>query len=321
MRRHERKTRIPRSALKPMLATLIDAPFDDPGWVFETKWDGFRIVARIERGTIGLVTRGGKNVTKNYPPIAKALAKFRRNAVVDGELVALDEKGRSRFQLLQNALRAKVRLRYCVFDLLFIDGRDLRPLPLVERKKLLRRILPKDPALHFSVHAARNGVKFFRRAEHKGLEGIMAKRAQGRYYSGKRTREWLKIKTTLRQEVVIVGYTQPRQSRKYFGSLVLAIREGKSWRYAGHAGTGFNAAGLKSIHARLQSLAHSKKPITGKVPNEPATSWVKPRLVCEVKFTEWTKDGKMRHPVFVGLRTDKPASQVKREKAVRVKRR
>lgn len=317
----KQKIRTSRSALRPMLATLIDAPFDDSEWVFEIKWDGFRVISKIERGKVALFSRGGKRMTKDYPRIATALAKVRRRAVIDGELVALDENNRSRFQLLQNARRTNVRLRYYVFDVLFLDGKDVRRLPLLERKRLLRSILPKSSAIRFSKHVKKHGIKFFRLAERRRLEGIMAKRAQSRYYSGKRTREWLKIKIARRQEAVVVGFTKPRKSRKYFGSLVLALRQGRSWRYAGHTGTGFGSASLKAIYAKLKSLARKTKPLRHKIPNEEQTAWVRPKLVCEVKFTEWTKDGIMRHPAFVGLRGDKPAKNVVREREVQVKKR
>lgn len=298
-----------------MLATMIDGSFDDRNWVFETKWDGFRVLARIDHGDVTLLSRNGKNVTKSYEGIAGVLAKIPHHAVLDGELVALDKKGRSRFQLLQEARKGGGRLRYCVFDLMFLDGKDLRRLPLVDRKRRLRRILHGSAAIHFSRHIKRNGIKAFRSAERKGLEGIMAKRAEGRYWSGRRTREWLKIKAAKRQEVVIVGFTPPRQSRKYFGALALAVRQGKSWRFVGYTGTGFNAASLKAIHGRLKKLVRRSKPVGGKVAQARATTWVTPRLVGEVKFTEWTKDGKMRQPAFIGLRTDKAASQVIRERA------
>lgn len=304
-----------------MLATLVDAPFDDRAWVFETKWDGFRMIVRLGRGKATLYSRNGRNVTRSYPRIAAALEKIRHSAVLDGELVALDAKGRSRFQLLQEASRSGARLCYCVFDLMRLDGRDLRRLPLLERKARLRRILPRSAFVRLSRHVRGKGKSAFRSAERRGLEGIVAKRAEGLYYSGRRTREWLKIKAEKSQETVIVGFTRPRRSRKYFGSLVLAVREGRSWRYVGHTGTGFDVASLKSIHARLKRLAQPKKPLAAKVPHERATVWVRPRLLAEVKFTEWTKDGRMRHPVFLGLRTDKPASAVVRERAARAGRR
>jgi bifunctional non-homologous end joining protein LigD len=305
------------SMLRPMLATLIDAPFDDPDWVFEVKWDGFRVIAKVQPGQATLLSRGGQRITSDYPAIATALARTRHRAVLDGELVALDSKGRSRFQLLQNARRGKARLRYCVFDVMSVDGTDVRNRPLVERKRLLRSILPRVPAIRFSRHVAATGVRCFRAARRKGLEGIMAKRSASRYRSGRRTRDWLKIKTSRRQEVVIVGFTAPRKSRKHFGALVLALREKGGWRYAGHAGTGFTAESLATIHRRLRPLIRKSKPFDQKIPNEAHTTWVRPRLVCEVKFTEWTRGGQMRHPAFVGWRSDKPASAVVREKEVR----
>jgi bifunctional non-homologous end joining protein LigD len=321
MRARASKQRLSGATPKPMLATLIEAPFDDSGWVFETKWDGFRIIAKAVRGAAALYSRNGNNVTKNYPSIAQALGKSRHAAVFDGELVALDRMGRSRFQLLQNARQGKARLRYYVFDLLFLDGKDLRHLPLLERKRLLRSVLPKSTLVCFSKHVKRYGVRAFRTAARRGLEGIMGKRAQSRYQSGRRTHDWVKIKTARRQEVVIVGFTKPRRSRKYFGALVLALRKGHAWRYIGHTGTGFGAASLKALHARLKSLVRPKKPFRQPIPNEGSTTWVRPKLVCEVKFTEWTKDGQMRHPAFVGLRGDKRATNVVREKELRLRKR
>ncbi len=301
-----------------MLATLIDKPFNDKAWVFETKWDGFRVISVLEKGKVTLYSRNGTNVTGRYPVVAKALTKIKQktkqSTVIDGELVALDRKGRSRFQLLQNALNTKARLQYCVFDLLFLDGKDLRKKTLLERKALLETMVPVTPLLRYSGHQFTNGTKFFTEAKKKNLEGIMAKRAAGLYYSGKRTREWLKIKTAHEQEVVIVGFTKPRRSRKYFGALVLAVRDGKRWHYVGRAGTGFDAAMLRSIHAKLSPLVTSKKPVIEKVPSEAETTWVSPKLVGEVKFTEWTTGGEMRHPAFVGLRDDKSALQVIRER-------
>jgi bifunctional non-homologous end joining protein LigD len=302
-------------AMKPMLATLIDAPFDDPDWIFETKWDGFRILAKLRPGAgARLYTRGGLDVTKSYPKIAAALSRVRHKAVLDGELVALDRAGRSRFQLLQNAGSSRVRLRYHVFDLLSRDGRDIRRLPLIERKKLLLTALPRSTLVRFSRHVRRYGVRAFRAARKRHLEGIVAKRADSPYRSGHRTRDWLKIKTARRQEAVIVGFTRPRKSRKYFGALVLAVRQGRAWKYAGRAGTGFDALTLKSLHARLSRLQTSRPPFKSVPAGSGSTIWVRPRLVCEVKFTEWTRDGQMRHPAFVGLRSDKPASRVVRER-------
>jgi bifunctional non-homologous end joining protein LigD len=219
-----RETRLPKH-LQPMLAILTDASFDDPGWVFESKWDGFRMVAGIEHGRVTLYSRNGKIVSESYRQVAQALEKVKADAVLDGELVALDENGISRFQLLQNALRAQAALRYYLFDLMFLDGKDLRLLPLRARKEKLRGILPKHPLLAYSAHRPECGTKYFKEAETHGLEGIMAKRAVSPYLSGQRSGDWLKIKTARRQEVVIAGFTAPRRTRPCFGSLVLAVRE------------------------------------------------------------------------------------------------
>jgi len=297
-----------------MLATLTDRPFDDSDWVFETKWDGFRAIAVAEPGHARLYSRNLIDISKKYPSICQALAAIRQEAVLDGELVALDAHGRSRFQLLQNAEREPARLLYCVFDLLYLGGKDLRDRPLLERKAALMRILPKSPLLLYSAHVPGAGIKAFNRAKRLGEEGVMAKLASGRYYSGKRTREWLKVKASQEQEVVIVGFTAPRRSRKYFGALVLAVREGEGWKYAGRAGTGFNAETLRSLYEKLVPLITKVKPIAEKVPDVAKTTWVKPKLVAEVKFTEWTSAGEMRHPVFLGLRADKKATDVVREK-------
>jgi bifunctional non-homologous end joining protein LigD len=296
-----------------MLATLTDQPFDDPDWIFETKWDGFRAIAVAGPGHASLYSRNGHDISRKYSSICAALSAIKQAAVLDGELVALDAHGRSRFQLLQNAEREHVRLLYCVFDLLYLDGKDLRGKTLLERKAELQRILPNSPLLLYSAHVVGEGLKAFNRAKRANEEGVMAKLASGRYHSGVRTREWLKVKASQEQEVVIVGFTAPRRSRKYFGALVLAVREGKGWTYVGRAGTGFDAERLREIHALLVPLITDKKPIAAKVPDAANTTWVKPKLVAEVKFTEWTSAGEMRHPVFLGLRTDKKATEVTRE--------
>ncbi len=293
-----------------MLATLVDAPFDNADWVFETKWDGFRLVAKIEKCSVTLYSRSGLVVSDNYKPIAEALEKVKKDAVIDGELVALDERGVSRFQLLQNALRSSVNLHYCVFDIMFLAGKDLRGLPLVERKERLRALLPKDPLLIYSEHWPEHGKRLFKEAQKLDLEGIMAKRAQSRYLSGARSKDWLKIKTGKRQEAVIVGFTAPRRSRPHFGALVLAVRDKDAWRYIGHVGTGFSHAMLEELHGKLWPLRTAKSPFTQRVKDESVTTWVKPKLVGEVKFTEWTSAGEMRHPAFLGLREDKKPMDV-----------
>jgi bifunctional non-homologous end joining protein LigD len=299
--------------LQPMLATLTDGPFDDPGWIFEDKYDGFRMVAKIEGGKVTLYSRNGQIISRNYIEVARALEGVRGDAVIDGELVALDENGVSHFQLLQNALRRRAKLLYCAFDLMFQDGEDLRPLPLIERKKRLKAVLPKHRLVAFSQHRKTFGTKFFEEAGRRGLEGIMAKRASSKYLSGARSDDWLKIKTSKRQEVVVAGFTAPKKTRPFLGALVLAVREGDGWRYIGHVGTGFSHAALEELHGRLIKLKTAKSPFARKVKDEAVTTWVKPFLVAEVKFTEWTSSGEMRHPVYLGLREDKRAGNVFRE--------
>jgi bifunctional non-homologous end joining protein LigD len=301
-----------------MLATLVDEPFNDKGWVFETKWDGFRLITEKGGSTVRLWSRNGIDVNSRYAVLLPALQKIKGTCVLDGEICALDAQGRSRFQLLQNALNKKAQLRYVVFDALFVDGKDIRQKPLLERKTILKALLPRDSLLRYSEHVAEFGKRAFAKAHRSHEEGVIAKRVAGLYYSGKRTREWLKFKAVHEQEVVIVGYTEPRRSRKYFGSLVLAVRDKgiKRWVYAGRVGSGFDQAALKSLYDTMQPLRTDKKPFDKKVKSEGATTWLIPKLVGEVKFTEWTSESEMRHPVFLGLRTDKKALDVVREQAL-----
>jgi bifunctional non-homologous end joining protein LigD len=308
-----RESKLPQR-LQPMLAVLTDAPFDDAGWVFESKWDGFRMVTSIAGGKVALFSRNGKIISESYRVVARALEKIKHDVVLDGELVALDSHGRARFQLLQNALRSQANLRYYLFDLMFLDGADVRGLSLLERKEKLRRLIPKHPLLALTAHRAEHGTKYFKQAQRQGLEGIMAKRAASPYLSGQRSGDWLKVKTARRQEVVIAGFTAPRRTRPYFGSLVLAVRQDDGWRYIGHVGTGFTHATLRDLYQRLWPLRRGRSPFKEHVKNEAATTWVKPQLVAEVKFTEWTSAGEMRHPAFLGLREDKAAKDVLKEK-------
>ncbi|MGO4511106.1 non-homologous end-joining DNA ligase [Bradyrhizobium sp. 2TAF36] len=309
-----RKSTLPYR-LQPMLATLTDAPFDDPDWVFEDKFDGFRMVAEIRRGQVALYSRNGKIISHSYVEVAKALEGVKMDAVIDGELVAIGKDGVSHFQLLQNALRHEAKLLYCAFDLMFADGEDLRALPLLDRKKRLNAILPRHKLIAFSNHRKREGTKFFAEAERRHLEGIMAKRADSPYASGRRTADWLKVKTAQRQEVVIAGFTAPKRTRPFFGALVLAVREGDAWRYIGRVGTGFSHHVLEDLHGKLMRLKIGKSPFSVLVKDEQVTTWVRPSLVAEVKFAEWTSKGELRQPVYLGLRSDKKAKEVVREKS------
>ena len=238
--------------LQPMLATLTDKPFDEDEWVFEDKYDGFRMVAEIEGGRVTLYSRNGKIISDRYIEVAKALEGAKSDAVIDGESSRSTRV--SHFQLLQNALRHKARLLYCAFDLMFQDGDDLRGFMLLERKKRLKSILPRHKLIEFSRHRKNSGTEFFEEAERIGLEGITAKRADSKYLSGARTDDWLKIKTSKRQEVVIAGFTAPKRTRPFFGALALAVRKNHGWQYIGRVGAGFTDKTLEELHGRLVKL-------------------------------------------------------------------
>ncbi|RYE01061.1 MAG: DNA ligase D, partial [Sphingobacteriales bacterium] len=297
--------------LKPMMATLVDAPFDDPNWLYEIKWDGYRAVGYVQDGAVELISRNEKPFTEKYTPVADALAALPFNAIFDGEIVAVDEKGLANFQLLQNWQNSPVTLRYYIFDVMWVEGYDVTALPLLQRKALLETLLPKgDEVLHYSDHVLGKGTPFFKAALKQGLEGIMGKRADSIYTEGARSPEWLKIKVNQRQEVVIAGFTEPRNTRKFFGAILLGAWQGDEFVYVGHSGSGFNKKSLEDLYNRMQPLATDACPFE-KCPkaNMPVT-WVKPKLVCEIKFTEWTREGIARHPIFMGLRSDKKPKDV-----------
>ncbi|MFL5740363.1 MAG: non-homologous end-joining DNA ligase [Flavisolibacter sp.] len=311
-----KKSAMPKE-ITPMLATLTDEPFDSEDWLFEIKWDGYRAVAYCNGKSVELISRNLSLFTEKYYPVTDALKELQLKAVFDGEIVAVDEKGLAIFQSLQNWQNTPVRLQYFVFDILWLDGYNLTGLPLEERKKILKDVLPEsNEVIKFSDHVRGSGKELFEAAVSQGLEGIMAKKANSTYQVNTRTEDWVKIKVSLRQEVVIAGYTEPRNTRKFFGSLLLGLYEGDELVYIGHTGSGFNAKSLEAIYKKLQPLITDNCPFE-KCPkgNMPVT-WVKPKLVCEIKFTEWTKDRIARHPIFMGLRTDKKAKEVSFEKLV-----
>jgi len=307
-------------AIEPMLATLIKEPFDHPDWVFEVKWDGYRAVAEIRNGNVSLTSRNRISLGRRFPPILEALRKFGFEAVLDGEIVVVDDRGRPDFQMLQDYQKSRIgHLLYYVFDLLHFAGHDLTGLPLTKRKELLKRVLPSAPNIKFSDHVVKEGILFFRVAKEKGLEGIVAKHAESVYRMGRRSRQWLKVKTHLTQEGVIVGFTKPRGSRKYFGSLVLGVYKGDELVYIGHTGGGFGAAMLREIREKLEPLIRKKGPFREEPKTNTEVTWVKPELVCEVVFQGWTDEGLMRQPVFSRLREDKTAREVVREEPRREK--
>jgi len=301
--------------VKPMLATLVAGPFDRNGWYFEVKWDGFRAIAEVEDGKVRLYSRTQLSYEDRFPTIVRTLAGLKHDAVLDGEIVVLDPQGRATFQLLQKYQQTgRGTLAYVVFDLLYLDGEDLRSQPLRRRKQLLSHILPGKSSVMLSEHLEEQGIEFFRAASRLGLEGIMAKKADSLYHEGKRSRDWLKIKSRQQQDVVIGGFTEPRGTRQAFGALVVGVFEGTKLAYAGHVGGGFDNRTLADVYRRLEPLIQSTCPFSNKPKTNAPVRWVKPALVCEVAFQEWTQDGQMRQPIFLGLREDKPAAAVKRER-------
>jgi bifunctional non-homologous end joining protein LigD len=309
------KSPMPRH-IKPMLARLVEKPFDHPGWLFEVKWDGYRAIAEVERGGVSLYSRNQQSFTKRFAPIAESLRRLGHEAVLDGEVVVVDAKGRSRFELLQKYGKTGTgQLLYYAFDLLYLDGQDLRRLPLRRRKELLAQILGGLGNVLLSEHIEEHGVAFFEAAVAEDLEGIIAKKADSPYREGRRSHDWLKLKTHSRQEAVICGFTEPRGSRKHFGALVLGLYEGDELVYIGHAGGGLDTQDLADVRARLDPLVQQRCPFRVRPRTNAPVHWVEPKLVCEVQLSEWTQDGIMRQPIFLGLRPDKPAHAVHRERA------
>ena len=308
-------------AILPMFATVAEEPFDHPEWMFEVKWDGYRAIAEVREDVVSLYSRNGISFNKKFSPIVESLRKFGFDAVLDGEIVVVDDQGRSDFQMLQHYQDlGNGHLLYYVFDLLYFRGHDLTGLPLLRRKELLKKILPSVPKIKFSDHVWNEGLLFYTVAKERGLEGIIAKHSQSTYEAGRRSRQWLKVKTRQTQEGVIAGFTEPGGSRKYFGALVLGVFEGDGLRYIGHSGGGFTEKQLKDIREKLDPLIQKECPFTTEPDTNAPVTWVKPELVCELGLSGWTEDGVMRQPVFLRLRDDKTAREVVREKPEAISR-
>jgi bifunctional non-homologous end joining protein LigD len=321
------------TVIHPMLATPSAKAFDDSDWLFEIKWDGYRAVAFIEDGRVRLVSRNQNDLTAQFPELG-SLPQFvkAQRAILDGEIVALDEVGRPSFSLMQQRTgfqpgkrrlprREGIRVVYYAFDLLYLDGVDLRRVALEQRKRLLQDRIENSEVIHFSDHYAEKGLELFEAAKQRELEGIVAKKRSGSYEE-KRSRNWLKIKITQRQECVIGGYTPPEGSREYFGALVLGLydRQGR-FIHVGQVGTGFDQKALKQIFALLQPLKTKQNPFYGEIGGLRKVLFVRPELVAEIKFAEWTHETaeggpKLRAPVFMGLRDDKSADECRLEEAV-----
>jgi len=293
------------------LATLIDAPFDDDAWLFEIKWDGYRAICTIDaRGELRLRSRNDNDLLAQFPDLAGLAEAFESvPIVVDGEICALDAKGRSDFQRLQEYAHDGHPLTYVAFDLLYADGRDQRKVPLEERKALLERLIRDDSLVLYSKHVLGKGKALFELAKRNHLEGIIGKR-RGSLYSERRTRDWVKIKAQHEQEFVIGGWTDPRGSRKGFGSLLLGAHEGGELRFVGSVGTGFSAKRIAEIMRLLEARARKTSPFANEVVANAPVHFVRPDLVAQVRFTEWTRDLQLRQPAFLGVRSDKNAKDV-----------
>lgn len=313
--------------IKPMLATLVTRPFDEPGWLYEVKWDGYRAVAYCNKGQVTILSRNDKSFNEKFYPVYDALKAWGIHAVVDGEICVLNKQGVSHFGSLQNwRSEADGDLVYYVFDLLWLDGRNLMEMPLEERRKLL---LPKMPAIdiiRFSETFETKAGEFLEAASKMGMEGIIAKKADSIYEPGERSRNWIKLKTNKRHEVVIGGFTQNEDSPKPFSSLLVGVYENGKLQYTGKIGTGFNQAMQQELMTAFKPLIRKTCPFA-QVPdiNKPSrfrpnppkaiATWLKPSLVCEVSYVEITDDGVMRHPSFEGMRIDKAPEEVSAEKA------
>ncbi len=307
------KSKMPHH-IKPMLAHSVDMPFDKPNWIFELKWDGYRAIAEIKNGKVELYSRNFLNYNKKFAPVVESLSKIKEEMVLDGEVVALDKNGRPGFALLQDYPNSKGELVYYVFDILHFNGRNLVDLPLIKRKEFLREVLPTLPHIRYSDYVEETGRAFYSIAQKLHLEGIMAKDAQSLYKKGERSQSWLKIRTQKRQEAVVCGFTEGNKSRQYFGALILGVYRRGKLQYIGHTGGGFNDQNLESIYKKLEPLIQEDCPFAKTPATNAPVTWVKPKLVCEVEFKEWTRDRVMRFPIFVGMREDKSTKEVEEER-------
>jgi bifunctional non-homologous end joining protein LigD len=305
----------------PTLATLTDKRFSDPEWIFERKFDGERCLAFRDGDRVRLLSRKRQSLNGTYPEIVDALAaQHTSRFVVDGEVVAFEGQ-RTSFARLQGRLgitdpdqarSSKIPVFYYIFDLLHLDGQATTALPLIWRKRLLRNTFGFHDPLRYTAHRVKNGEAAYRAACERGDEGVIAKLADASY-EGRRSTNWLKFKCVRDQEFVIGGYTAPKGSRIGLGALLVGYHDGRDLVYAGKVGTGFDDATLRSLHKRMSAIERAKSPFTRGQLSETGAHWVRPNLVAQVAFTEWTRDGKLRHPRYTGLRTDKNADEVVRE--------
>jgi bifunctional non-homologous end joining protein LigD len=317
--RKEKITLVWEHLQKPMLAKIAGSIKNDPEWLYEPKYDGYRAITRIHKGEVEMLSRNGNSFSKRYSTLVKELENITDEVILDGEVVIEDKEGVSNFQLLQNYITThEGTLKYYVFDILFLNGHSLTELPLSQRKELLdsffegygfTNIIKSDAVIG-------KGEQLLKKLTSKGYEGIIAKDQSGLYYPGKRAESWLKIKSIMMQEVLICGYTLPQKSRKYFGSLILGLYKNEELVYIGNCGTGFTEVSLEQLHKEFTKLETKKCPFKNKpllTGTKGKSVWMKPSLVCNVKFLHWTKEERMRNPVFMGLREDKKPDEVIKE--------
>lgn len=316
------KDRKLKSFIKPMLAGISKTPFDDPGWVYEIKWDGYRAIAETGDGDPKFYSRNGLNFSERFPSIFQALKKIKHKAILDGEVVLLNEKNLPDFQKLQHYENyLNYPLVYYVFDILELDGSNVEHLHLTDRKELARKLLTKNQVIRYCDHLEEHGIAFLEKVKEQGLEGIIAKRKNSKYARGARSQEWLKMKNVQSTEVVIAGYTAPKGGRTHFGSLVVASKmpasNGKAraggWEYRGHVGTGFTSATLAALMKKMKPFETKQSPFTSKVPLNGKVTWLKPKLVADIGYSEVTRDRIFRHPVFLRLRDDKRTKDINEE--------
>lgn len=327
-----KKAPFPKVA-SPMLATLVDSVPEDKEWIYEIKWDGYRCIALCNGENVNLISRNNKSFNEKYYPLHKALKQLKLNAVFDGEIVVLTEKGLASFEGLQNwRSEADGFLFYYIFDILWLNGYDLKNLPLLQRKEILKKVLPKHEMIRESESFNATPQEFIKQAKKMGLEGMIAKRADSLYLEGERGYEWLKIKAAIRHEVVIGGYTKNQGSPKPFSSLLVGVFEKEGLEYTGKIGTGFDTKTQNLLMNKFKDLEIKKCPFTYEPdvnkpsrfrPNPPHAEaiWVKPKIVCEVSYTEITGDGVMRHPSFEGIREDKSPKDVHSEEVKSISKR
>jgi bifunctional non-homologous end joining protein LigD len=297
----------------PMLATLVDEPFHLPGWVYEEKYDGFRFIAYKEGRAVTLLTRNMKDRTGEFPAVAGAIAALAApTLVLDGEVVVRDEHGISRFQLLQRHLLGELASPavFAVFDCLHVRGHDLQAAPLRERRRALEAEVGRRARLPLARRLPGDGFEAFAEARRRGLEGIVAKDPASPYLAGARSPAWRKVKVRAEEEFVVGGFTAPAGTRAHFGALLVGAWDGGALRYAGKVGTGFTARSLADLRSRFAPLIRAASPFAD-APRERSVTWLEPRLVAQIGFTERTGDGRLRHPVFLGLRDDKPPREVR----------